>query len=387
TVFEENDRTLCSAISPERIILSSHLTTVDAVTCGSTKLAETSQKPSKAWITHGKTTISTLLSFLLHKSGFNNSAFLGGISNNFESNYLVGDSDWLVAEADEFDRSFLHLNPYAAIITAIDADHLDIYKDKKDIEATFNQLVQQVQPGGILIYKKGLPLIIPGGIKAYTYSLNENNADFYASQIENINGNYNFTLNTPQGRIENLTTRHPGLINVENSIAALALATLIEADEEPLRNALAQFMGIKRRFDVQLQTDKLVYIDDYAHHPRELDAVIGSVKDMYPGKKVTGIFQPHLFSRTRDFADEFAKSLSQLDELYLLDIYPARELPIPGVTSDIIFKDVTISNKHNCSKENLLEHLKEQYIEVLLTLGAGDIDCLVEPIKELVNTK
>lgn len=335
--------------------------------------------------THGKTTISTMISYILHEAGFNNSAFLGGISKNLGTNMLIGTSDWIVAEADEFDRSFLRLYPEITIVTAIDADHLDIYTDKAAIVCAFNAFVGQIKPAGILIHKIGLPLVAPENVLRYTYALDNPQADFYATNMQQVNGRYTFDLETPYGTLKGFKTQHPGLVNVENSVAALAACKMIHATDTACREALASFTGIKRRFDEQVLNEKMVYIDDYAHHPKEIEAVVKSVKAMYPDKKVTGIFQPHLFTRTRDFADEFAESLSLLDSLILMDIYPAREKPIEGVSSDLIFDTATPGHKIKCSKENLLATLKEQYIEVLLTLGAGDIDQFVEPIKKMLT--
>ncbi len=335
--------------------------------------------------THGKTTITTMLSYLMRQSRMGCNAFLGGISKNYNTNYLVDkDSRYVVVEADEFDRSFLQLNPQKAIITAVDADHLDIYSDENDVKETFKKFVNRINSGGKLVIKKGLKFDLPerSDIEVYTYSLNQD-SNFQAENIRIENGLYVFDFIGIKGRIENLKLGLPGLLNVENAVAAIAMATISGVHNDEIYNALSKFKGIQRRFDYQIHRDDAVYIDDYAHHPEELKASINSVKELFKGKKVTGVFQPHLYSRTRDFAEEFAKSLDLLDEIILLDIYPAREKPIAGVTSGIIFDKINNKNKIQCGKAELLDILKKIKPEVLITLGAGDIDELVVPIKEL----
>lgn len=335
--------------------------------------------------THGKTTITTILSYLMRQSRMGCNAFLGGISKNYNTNYLVDkDSKYVVVEADEFDRSFLQLSPQKTIITAVDADHLDVYSGSDDIKDTFKQFVNRINSGGKLIIKNGLDLELPerNDIEVYTYSLDQD-TDFRAENIRIENGLYTFDFIGLKGRIENLKLGLPGLINVENAIAAIGIATLSGVHNDEIFNALEKFKGIERRFDYQIHRDDFVYIDDYAHHPEELKASISSVKELFKGKKITGVFQPHLYTRTRDFADGFAKSLDLLDEIILLDIYPAREKPIEGVTSEIIFSKIKNQNKIQCSKAELLDILKSRNPEVLVTLGAGDIDELVEPIKQL----
>lgn len=335
--------------------------------------------------THGKTTISTMIAHLMRQSRMGCNAFLGGISKNYKTNFLAdSDSKYVVVEADEFDRSFLHLNPQKAIITAVDADHLDIYTDENDFKDTFKQFVNQINPGGKLLIKANLDFIVPqrDDLEIYTYSLN-NKSDFRAENIRVENGLHVFDFIGIKGRIENLKLGLPGLINVENAIAAIGMATLSGVHNDEIFNALEKFKGIQRRFDYQICRDDFVYIDDYAHHPEELKASIKSVKELFRNKKITGIFQPHLYSRTRDFVDEFAESLELLDEIILLDIYPAREEPIPGVTSKIIFDKIRNQKKISCAKDELLDILKNKEPEVLMTLGAGDIDEFVEPIKEL----
>jgi UDP-N-acetylmuramate--alanine ligase len=334
--------------------------------------------------THGKTTISTMTAHLLKQSGVDCSAFLGGISKNYHTNLLLSEkSDFVVIEADEFDRSFLQLFPYIAVVSSVDADHLDIYGDKNELKKSFEKYISQVQKGGKLIVKKGLQLSMPEKIDIYTYSLNED-ADFHAANISIKNGYYYFDYVFPDGVFKEIKMGYPGLHNIENAVAAISVAVLSGVKENEIRLALAGFEGVNRRFDFRIRTDKLVYIDDYAHHPEELRACIHSVKNLFEAKKITGIFQPHLFSRTRDFADEFARSLELLDEVILLDIYPARELPIAGITSQFLLDKINKKEKYLVEKADVKNFLKTRKIEVLLTLGAGDIDQLVEPIEKML---
>ena len=335
--------------------------------------------------THGKTTTSTLLSHLFTDSGEGCSAFLGGISKNYGSNLLTHGNDVIVAEADEFDRSFLQLFPEIAVITSMDADHLDIYGDEAHIREAFKAFASQVS--GSVIVKHGLD-ITEQDTKARicTYAYGDSNADFYAEPTEN--GHFN--LHYPGGVIEDCVVGIPGWVNIENGVAASAIALTYGLEPEKIKKALASFSGVKRRFDMQVNMDGLVYIDDYAHHPNEIAAAISSIRGKYPEYRYTAIFQPHLYTRTRDFAEEFAQALSNVDRLILLDIYPAREEPIPGVTSEIIFKDITAPSKILLKKEELLDYLKEQELgdkEIFITLGAGDIDRLVGPIAELLTEK
>lgn len=335
--------------------------------------------------THGKTTVSTITAHIFKTSSVGCNAFLGGISRNYQSNLLVNkNSPWVILEADEFDRSFLQLHPKIALITSMDADHLDIYGDKSELEKSFFEFVSQIKKDGILVHKKGLPLSAEG-IKKYTYSLIEE-ADFYAENLKLVEGYYEFDLIHPKGRIDGLQFSYPGKINAENAIAACSVAIIAGVEEAELRKALSSFEGVRRRFDYQIRNEKLVFIDDYAHHPKELKESISSVRDIYPNRKITGIFQPHLYTRTRDFSEGFAESLSLLDEVILLDIYPARELPIEGVNSNMILENVKVP-AILCSKEELIDVLKSKDLEVLLTLGAGDIDKLVEPIKNMLIEK
>lgn len=339
--------------------------------------------------THGKTTVSTLLAHILKHSGMGCTAFLGGISVNYNSNLLISQNDTLVAEADEFDRSFLQLWPNIAVITSAEADHLDIYNNEENIKNAFGLFASQVKEGGTIILKKGIGKEIEKNVKAkILYYSFEDECDFYASNIQIVDGGFfNFTLNYPSGKIDGCRVGTPGWINVENAIAASAAAIIHNCPPQKIKEALAAFKGVQRRFDIKINNNKCSYIDDYAHHPNEISAAISSIRNIFAGTKLTAIFQPHLYSRTRDFADEFAKSLSKLDELILLDIYPAREKPIDGVTSKIIFDKVEIENKVMISKENLLEELNNRDIETLITFGAGDIDRLVNPITELLKKR
>ena len=335
--------------------------------------------------THGKTTTSTLLSHLFTASGAGCSAFLGGISKNYDSNLLIHENDVIVAEADEFDRSFLQLFPEVAVITSMDADHLDIYGDEAHIRQAFKDFASQVS--GTVIVKKGLDITendTKATIKTYAYG--DSSADFYAEPT--ADGHFN--LHYPGGVIEDCVIGIPGWVNIENGVAASAIALTYGIAPEKIKEALASFSGVKRRFDMQVKYDDLVYLDDYAHHPNEIAAAISSTRERYPDFRYTAIFQPHLYTRTRDFAPEFAEALSNVDRLVLLDIYPARELPIPGVTSDIIFDAVTAPVKILMKKEELLDWVKEQTLEgkeLFMTLGAGDIDRLVGPIGEILKEK
>lgn len=339
--------------------------------------------------THGKTSVSSTLAYILSCTKLSCSAFLGGVVKKLKGNVVIDpSSELVVVEADEFDRSFLTLYPQIAIITAIDADHLDIYENKGQIIEAFEQFVAQVKPGGKVIIKKGVDFNKEANNKVsyYTYSITEK-ADFYTTNIHNDNGEYSFNLVTPIGTIEGLKLGAPGLYNLENAVAALSAAILSGADSKELAIALQSYNGVKRRFDIQLVNKNVIFIDDYAHHPAEIEACINSVRHIYPNKKITGIFQPHLFTRTRDFADDFAESLDLLDELILMPIYPARELPIEGVSSEIIFNKMQLSNKQMCKYANVEDKILENDSDIYLTMGAGDIDRLVTPIKESLIKK
>ncbi len=334
--------------------------------------------------THGKTTVSTMITHLMTHAGDGCSAFLGGISRNFNSNLVLKpQSEWVVAEADEFDRSFLRLFPYAAVVTAMDADHLDIYGNLPEMHHAFNLFIGQVDRQGILLMKNELPVepaAKPG--RTFTYSLDK--GDFHAGNIHLKDRQYHFDLVGPEGTIHDITLEHPGIVNVENAVAACSMAALLGLDPGRIRSAMENFSGIQRRFEYHVKTEDVVYVDDYAHHPKEIEATVLSLRGLYPDKKITGIFQPHLYTRTRDLADDFAKSLGLLDSLVLLDIYPARELPIEGVTSKMILDRVNLKEKCISSREDLPGLLRKMRPSVLVTLGAGDIDKLTGTITEIL---
>lgn len=337
--------------------------------------------------THGKTTTSTIAAHLMYQSQVSCNAFLGGIANNYNTNLLISkESNLVVIEADEYDRSFHQLSPYMAVITSADPDHLDIYQTAEAFRESFEHFTSLIKTGGALIMRKGIDIVprLQKSVKMYTYSMDDG-GDFHAENIKTSNGEIRFDFVTPNDRIENVRLGVPARINVENSVAAMALAWLNGVTNDELRTGISSFSGIYRRFNMVYKSDKVVFMDDYAHHPSELKASIASIRNLYPEHNITGIFQPHLFSRTRDFAKAFAEELSQLDELILLDIYPARELPIEGVTSELILRDVKLENKTLCSNENLLPLLKHKKLDVLVTFGAGDIDKMVPKIKELLK--
>ena len=341
--------------------------------------------------THGKTTVSTMTAVILQQTEKSCGAFLGGISKNFDSNLLLPqeNSEWIVAEADEFDRSFLHLYPQLALVTSLDADHLDIYGEKGKIVESFEKFISQIKPGGKLVLKKGVDLDVQKTTaEVFSYAL-EAEADFCTENLKlsSEGGFYEFDLRTPGGNISGCRLSYPGLINVENAVGAAALAFFAGATADEIKNGLDNYQGVQRRFDVKYKSGKQVYIDDYAHHPAELKAVISSVKALYPNRKVTGIFQPHLYSRTRDFAVEFAASLDLLDEPVLVPIYPAREEPIPGVTSETIFEKMQNENKHLVEKEEVGRLLANRETEIVLTMGAGNIDGIGNEIIEVLKQK
>ncbi len=337
--------------------------------------------------THGKTTTSTMTAHLLKQSHVDCNAFLGGIAKNYTSNLLLSDkSDLVVIEADEFDRSFHHLSPYMAVITATDADHLDIYGTHEAYLESFAHFTSLIQEGGCLLMKKNILLQprLKSGVKLYTYSSTEK-ADFYAENIRIGNGELRFDFVTPTEKICDINLGVPVLVNVENGVAAMAIAWLNGATADELKKGMESFAGIRRRFETHLKTEKLTIIDDYAHHPEELLASIKSVKALYADKKVCGVFQPHLYTRTRDFYKGFAEALSLLDMVILVEIYPARELPIEGVTSKIIFDEVTCQEKILTTKNELISTLKSQQFDVLLTIGAGDIDTHLSQIVDALK--
>ena len=337
--------------------------------------------------THGKTTTSTLTAHILTACGEGCSAFLGGISRNYGTNLLMSKTNTVVAEADEFDRSFLQLYPEIAVITAVDPDHLDIYGDYAHVVEAFKAFASQVS--GTLIAKLGTP-IVQADTKArlLSYHYTDSSADFYAGNPHPDQcGYFHYDLHYPGGVIEDVRVGAPGWVNAENSVAAAAIALSYGIEPAAVKAAIGTFEGVKRRLEVHVNSPKLSYIDDYAHHPAELASAISSMRDIFPGRKLTAIFQPHLYTRTRDFAPEFAEALSKVDKLILLDIYPAREEPIPGVTSEIIFKDVTAPEKVLLKKEELMDYLAKEPIDVLVSFGAGNIDRFIEPITELLKSR
>ncbi|MGN0200125.1 MAG: UDP-N-acetylmuramate--L-alanine ligase [Candidatus Cryptobacteroides sp.] len=335
--------------------------------------------------THGKTTTSTLVAHILTESGHGCSAFLGGISKNYGTNMLVSETRTVVAEADEFDRSFLQLHPAIAAITSMDADHLDIYGDLEHVRDAFREFASQVSE--TLILKHGLPISSSvTGARIYSYHYDNALADFHGSNFRlDAKGCYTYDLVYPGGVLRDIRVGTIGWVNVENSIAAAAICLCYGIDGQKVRHAIGSFQGAVRRLDVHVNREGVCYIDDYAHHPAELRSAISSVREVFPGRKITGIFQPHLYTRTRDFAPEFAEALSLLDKLILLDIYPAREEPIQGVCSELIFKDVRCPEKILLHKEELMDYLSKERIDVLITLGAGDIDRFINPISELLS--
>lgn len=340
--------------------------------------------------THGKTTVSTMAATILNKTEKGCGAFLGGISKNFGTNLLLPkeESPWIVAEADEFDRSFLNLTPVIALVTSLDADHLDIYGHKEKIVESFEKFISQIQPGGMLVLKKGVELdTSKTTAKVFSYALNNPEADFTTVELNLENGFYTFGIKTPNGIIENCRMTYPGLLNVENAMGAAALSYLAGASFEEIKDGLEEYQGVVRRFDVRFKNEKYLYIDDYAHHPEELKAIISSVKELYKGRKVTGIFQPHLYSRTRDFQSEFAESLDLLDTAIVVPIYPAREEPIRGVTSEIILNKMKLEDRHLLSKPELMEFLRTNECDIVLTMGAGDIDGQAKNIIEILKSK
>jgi UDP-N-acetylmuramate--alanine ligase len=333
--------------------------------------------------THGKTTVSTMIAHLLKQSHVDCSAFLGGISKNYNSNFLSGEGRFTVMEADEFDRSFHRLKPLMAVVTSLDADHLDIYGDLNTMVKAYNEFCNKIRPGGTLVVNSKIrkEIITYEGVACFTYGLDPD-ADYRAFNIEHCKDYYRFNIKTPTTIIEDLHFAFPGLINIENFAAAIAIALMCGVTEQEIRKAVILFQGVRRRFDIRINCPGLAYVDDYAHHPEEIRTCIASLKEYFSGRKITGIFQPHLFSRTRDHADGFAGILDELDDVILLPIYPAREKPIPGVTSELIFNKMNSRQKRLLKKVDIPGKLDVSKLDVLLTIGAGDIDTLVGPIEE-----
>tara|TARA_Y100000589_G_C27199409_1_gene648769 strand:- start:10914 stop:12290 length:1377 start_codon:yes stop_codon:yes gene_type:complete len=333
--------------------------------------------------THGKTTIATMVTHVLNQSQYKCTAFLGGISSNIDSNFITNkDSKYTVVEADEFDRSFLHLRPFASIISSIDPDHLDIYKTINCIKKEFQNYANLIHENGFMIKHKDLKIDHPNTI---SYGLNFG-ADYFGENIRFENNTFVFDVKTPSSFWKNVILGVPGIHNAENAIACIALCSQLGLKENEIRKPLASFKGVKRRFEYHIKSKKLIYIDDYAHHPTEINALISSIKLLYPTKKITAIFQPHLFSRTKDFMTDFAEELSNVDELILLPIYPAREKPIKGITSKKLLDKITLNKKKILSPKETLEYICKNNLEVLLTIGAGDINKMVTPIKKkLIN--
>jgi len=333
--------------------------------------------------THGKTTVSTMTAHLLKQSHVDCSAFLGGISKNYGSNLLIGESRYTVMEADEFDRSFHRLSPLMAIVTSLDADHLDIYGNRAAMVDAYNGFCAKIRSGGILIVNGKIKneIIVPEGVKCFTYGPGAD-CDYRAMDIVQTDEYYRFNLRTPESVISDLHFAFPGIINIENFTAAIAMALRCGVTETEIKKGVLLFQGVKRRFDIRINQPGLTYLDDYAHHPEEIRACITSVKEYFRGRKITGIFQPHLFSRTLDHADGFAEILDVLDETILLPIYPAREKPIAGVSSEMILNKMKSGKKRLLSKADIPDKLDVSKLDVLITIGAGDIDTLVKPIEE-----
>jgi len=328
--------------------------------------------------THGKTTTSSILAHLLYECNVEVAAFLGGITENYNSNFLSKGTKVTVVEADEFDRSFLTLSPDMACITSMDADHLDIYGEADELKKSFVDFSNKLKLSGKLFVKNGLP------IKGITYGI-EDDSDYSVQNIKIVNGTYQFDVNTPTQTLENFKFNLPGRHNLSNALIALAMSVEYGIPHQQLAKALASYKGVKRRFTYQIKTEDLVFIDDYAHHPEEINAVHHAVREMYPGKRVLAIFQPHLFSRTRDFAEDFARSLSKFDEIILLDIYPAREVPMEGITSEWLMGKINNPNKKLVQKPDLISEIKQANADVILTIGAGDIGEEVKHIKHALT--
>ena len=338
--------------------------------------------------THGKTTTSTMCAHIMHQSAADCNAFLGGISKNYGTNYILSQSEYVVIEADEFDRSFHWLTPWISVITATDPDHLDIYGTKEAYLESFRKYSSLIEPGGALVIHRGLEMKeeLREGVRRYDYGLTE--GDFHAENIHIENGEITFDFISPIECVKGVQLGQPVPINIENGVAAMALAHLSGATDEEIKQGMASFRGVDRRFDFKLKNDKIVFLSDYAHHPEEIAQSVKSVRELYRDKKITVIFQPHLYTRTRDFYRDFADSLSLSDEVILTEIYPAREQPIPGVTSQLIYDNLHPDiEKCICRKEDVLSLLSQKYTEVVVVLGAGDLDNYVPQISKLLSEK
>jgi len=329
--------------------------------------------------THGKTTTSSIVAHILTDTGYGCTAFLGGIATNYNSNFLIGSNNVVVVEADEYDRSFLTLHPDISVITSMDADHLDIYGDASQLQESFKLFAGQLKPEGTLFAKKGLPLT---GAVSYSADLD---SQVKAQNIRVENASFAFDYIDGEQLIEGISLMLPGKHNVENTVAAIAVALKLGIDPDKIKTAVGNFKGVKRRFEYIVNSPEHIYIDDYAHHPEELRACFNAVRQLYPDKKLTVIFQPHLFTRTRDFADEFAKVLSTADDLVLLEIYPARELPLEGINSQYLLNKISLRDKEICGKDLIVQRINNKQPELLLTVGAGDIDTLIQPLKTLLT--
>lgn len=337
--------------------------------------------------THGKTTTSSMIAWILSQSHVGCSAFLGGIAKNFNNNMIVDNkSDFVVVEADEYDRSFLQLHPYYSVISATDPDHLDIYGTHEKMLEAFEQFANQTHPEGMVLLKEGIPTKPHQSLARRSYSSNSTQADFYCHNIRNHNGDLTFDIHTPSGELLDIQLTNSCLYNVENAVAAAAIALQCGVTEAELRHGLKTFAGIRRRFDYRVKNDRIIYIDDYAHHPAEIKATLDSVRFLFPGRKVMGIFQPHLYTRTRDFAAGFSEILSTLDEAILLDIYPARELPIPGITSDMLLRNITAPVSRLIQKDEVVPAILQSDCQIVLTIGAGDIDRLIPQIEQALES-
>ncbi len=335
--------------------------------------------------THGKTTTSAMVAHMLTHCDVPVNAFLGGIANNFNSNIVLHpEAQYTVVEADEYDRSFLRLKPFISVVTSVDADHLDIYADKADFHKTFEQFLSLTSPDGLISLQEQVSMDHP---KAKRFGISENDLEIAASHLRVEEGNFVYSVYENGEFKAELSSPYPGNHNVQNTLAAISIARFLGLEYDKIKGAVASFKGVKRRFEYQIKRDDLVFIDDYAHHPTEISACVGSVKTLFPEKRITGVFQPHLYSRTRDFADDFATSLEELNDLILMEIYPAREEPIEGVNSEMLFDKIRMVNKKLCDRAELVDEVARLKPEVLLTMGAGDIDKMIEPLKKALDDK